>query len=56
MSEESEIIEAIKEARSSKGLSQRALSKLTGVTQAHISNIESGGVDIQLSSLTRIPS
>lgn len=54
MSEESEIIEAIKEARSSKGLTQRALSKLTGVTQAHISNIENGGVDIQLSSLTQI--
>ena len=54
MNKENEIIEAIKEARTSKGISQRALSNLTGVTQAHISNIENGGVDIQLSSLTQI--
>lgn len=42
---------ALKEARQQKGLSQRALSKLSGVPQAHISKIESNAVDLRLSSL-----
>lgn len=42
---------ALKAARQQKGLSQRALSKLAGVPQAHISKIESNAVDLRLSSL-----
>jgi transcriptional regulator with XRE-family HTH domain len=42
---------ALKAARKSKGLSQRALSEMAGVPQAHISKIESGTVDLRLSSL-----
>ncbi len=41
----------LKEAREGKGLSQRALSKKAGVPQSHISKIESGAVDLRLSSL-----
>ncbi len=42
---------AIKEARETKGLSQRALAKSSGIPQSHISKIESVGVDLTLSSL-----
>lgn len=49
-----DIIVALKSARKAKGLSQRALSKRTGVPQSHISKIESGGADIRLSSLTEL--
>jgi transcriptional regulator with XRE-family HTH domain len=42
---------ALKAARKSKGLSQRALSEKAGVPQAHISKIENGTVDLRLSSL-----
>ena len=49
-----DIIVALKHARAAKGLSQRALSKRTGVPQSHISKIESGGADIRLSSLTEL--
>jgi len=44
----------LKEARENKGLSQRALSKKTGVPQSHISKIESGAVDLRLSSLMEL--
>lgn len=44
----------LKQAREEKGLSQRALAHLTGVPQSHISKIESGAVDIRLSSLVEI--
>jgi HTH-type transcriptional regulator/antitoxin HipB len=44
----------LKQARMAKGLSQRALARLTGVPQSHISKIESGAVDIRLSSLVAI--
>ncbi|MFC4726449.1 helix-turn-helix domain-containing protein [Glycocaulis abyssi] len=44
----------LKQAREDKGLSQRALAQLTGVPQSHISKIESGAVDIRLSSLVAI--
>lgn len=42
---------ALKAARETKGLTQRALSKLAGVPQAHISKIEANAVDLRLSSL-----
>jgi transcriptional regulator with XRE-family HTH domain len=42
---------ALKAAREMKGLTQRALSKLAGVPQAHISKIEANAVDLRLSSL-----
>lgn len=44
----------LKAARQQKGLSQRALSTLSGVPQAHISKIESNAVDLRLSSLIAI--
>jgi transcriptional regulator with XRE-family HTH domain len=43
--------EALKAAREAKGISQRALSELSGVPQAHISKIEGNAVDLRLSSL-----
>lgn len=45
------ISERLREARLAKKLSQRALSKLAGVPQSHISKIESNQVDLRLSSL-----
>lgn len=45
------IAEALKAAREAKGLSQRDLSSRAGVPQSHISKIESGVVDLRLSSL-----
>lgn len=45
------ILNSLKEARKSKGLSQRELSAKSGVPQSHISKIESGGVDLRVSSL-----
>jgi len=44
----------LKAAREAKGLSQRALSKLAGVPQSHISKIENGFVDLRLSSLIEL--
>jgi transcriptional regulator with XRE-family HTH domain len=49
-----EIAKALKAAREAKGLSQRALAKIAGVPQSHISKIENGGVDLRVSSLTEI--
>lgn len=49
-----DIAEALKEARGRKGLSQRALGELAGLPQSHISKIESGAVDLQLSSLVQL--
>lgn len=49
-----EIALTLKEARAQKGLSQRALAKLADVPQSHISKIESGAVDLRLSSLVEI--
>lgn len=46
-----QILESLREARSRKGLSQRELSARSGVPQSHISKIESGGVDLRMSSL-----
>lgn len=44
----------LKAAREAKGLSQRALGKLAGVPQSHISKIENGFVDLRLSSLIEL--
>jgi transcriptional regulator with XRE-family HTH domain len=49
-----QIAQALKAARETKGLSQRALSGLAGVPQSHISRIESGGVDLRVSSLVEL--
>jgi transcriptional regulator with XRE-family HTH domain len=55
MSYESEKLAAtLKAAREKKGLSQRALSARAGVPQSHISKIESGAVNLTVSSLTAI--
>jgi len=54
MATDTNIIEALKAARTRKGLSQRALSQLVGMPQSHISRIEAGGVDLQLSTLTEL--
>lgn len=48
------IARTLKKARENKGLSQRALSKKVGVPQSHISKIESGAVDLRLSSLIEL--
>ena len=45
------IIRQLKEARSARKLSQRALSVRAGLPQGHISRIEAGEVDLKLSSL-----
>jgi len=44
----------LRAARRAKGLSQRELSQRSGFTQAHISRIESGLVDLQASSLLEL--
>jgi HTH-type transcriptional regulator / antitoxin HipB len=49
-----DISKAVKAAREAKGLSQRALSSLVGIPQSHLSKIESGNVDIRLSSLIQL--
>lgn len=48
------IATTLRAVRESKGLSQRELSKRAGVPQGHISKIESGAVDLRLSSLTAL--
>lgn len=48
------LITALKAARQAKGLSQRALAARVGLPQSHISKIENGGVDLQLSSLVEL--
>ncbi len=49
-----QIPQALKAARKTKGLSQRALSELASVPQSHISKIETGGVDLRVSSLVEL--
>ncbi|MGL5047548.1 MAG: helix-turn-helix domain-containing protein [Shewanella sp.] len=46
-----QILQSLREARVRKGFSQRELSARSGVPQSHISKIESGGVDLRISSL-----
>lgn len=49
-----DIVATLKSARKGKALSQRDLSARAGVPQSHISKIESGKVDLQLSSLIQL--
>ena len=46
-----QLLENLRAARLAKGLSQRELSARSGVPQSHISKIESGSVDLRVSSL-----
>jgi len=48
------IVEALKAARESKGLSQRALAEKAGVLQTQISKIENGVTDFRLSTLVAL--
>lgn len=48
------IADQIREAREAKGLSQRVLSQKVGIPQSHISKIENGAVNLQLSSLIEL--
>lgn len=49
-----DIAAILRVARDAKALSQRELSKLSGVPQSHISKIETGEVDLRLSSLIEL--
>ena len=49
-----DIAASIKAARQAKALTQRELGRRVGLPQSHISKIESGSVDLQLSSLVQI--
>src|SRR6185503_15463119 len=49
-----EITATLKQAREAKGLSQRALSAKSGLTQKHISKIENADVDLRLSNLLEL--
>ena len=51
-----EIARQVRDSRVAQKLSQRGLSKLSGVPQAQISRIESGQVDLRLSSLVALAS
>ena len=48
------IIRSLRQARAAAGLSQRALAARVGLTQAHVSRIESGTVDLQVSTLAEL--
>jgi transcriptional regulator with XRE-family HTH domain len=50
----SHIAIAIREARKKLGISQRELSRRSGLPQSHISKIENGEIDLQTSSLIQI--
>jgi len=49
-----ELGDALRQGRSRKGLTQRALGERAGLPQSHVSKIEQGGVDLQLSSLVEL--
>jgi len=49
-----EMAAALKAARIARKMSQRELSAMAGVPQSHISKIESGVVDLRLSSLMEL--
>lgn len=49
-----EIAKTLKTARQGKQLSQRELSDKVGLTQSHISRIESAAVDLQVSNLIEL--
>lgn len=46
--------QSLREARRGKGWSQRELSRKAGIPQAHISRIESGAVDVKVSTLVEL--
>jgi len=48
------VARTLKEARISKGLSQRALGQKVAIPQSHLSRIESGAVKPQLTSLIEL--
>ncbi len=48
------LIQALKQARQTKNLSQRSLARKLGIPQSHLSKIESGRVDVRLSSLIEL--
>lgn len=48
------LVRALKESRESKQMSQRALSKRVGMTQAQISKIENSAVDLKTSTLVEL--
>lgn len=50
------IAKILQEARAGMGLSQRELSERSGLTQAQISRIENGAVDMRISSLLALAS
>lgn len=47
-------VEQLLSARKAKGLSQRELAARAGMTQSHLSRIEKGIVDLQLSTLLNL--
>lgn len=49
-----EFADNLKRARISKGMTQKDLESLSGIPQAHLSKIESGAVDLKLSSLVEL--
>lgn len=49
-----EIARALREARQAAGMSQRALAALVNLPQSHISKIETGAVDAQISTIVEI--
>jgi predicted transcriptional regulator len=51
---EYDIVKAIIDARKKKGLTQKELSKITGIEQAHISRLENGNYNPSLHFLKRI--
>jgi transcriptional regulator with XRE-family HTH domain len=48
------LADTLKNARRAKRLSQRALGKMAGVPQSHVSKIENGAVDLRASSLVEL--
>lgn len=50
----SELGHLLKVARTAKGMSQRALSERVGIPQSHVSKIEAGLVNLQVTSLMQI--
>ena len=44
----------LKNARRARGLTQRSLGRKTALPQSHISKIESGAVDLRVSSLVEL--
>lgn len=51
---ENRLIEALKTARQTKGLNQAELGAKLGLPQSHLSNIERGGIDPRLSTVTEM--